>query len=129
MLALGVMIGARAGSVVGVGTGAVAGIGRGGTGVSPMLVSSGVGVFGIKIVFLTSLRPLTVPAFLVDIACCISLIGVHYIVGQWCSLTARSVLATFAKAASASPSSSWIGAFRISTLNCGVLASLALRES
>ena len=38
----------------------------------------------------------------------------------WMSLTARRVLTTLAMAASLSSPSSWIGAFLISSLNCGV---------
>jgi hypothetical protein len=44
----------------------------------------------------------------------------HAFLIEWIALTARRVLTMLAMAASASPSSSWIGAFLMSSLNWGV---------
>lgn len=111
------------------GCGGSAGIGKataelepteGSGGISPMLVNSGEAGLGKNMVFLTSLRPRRVPDRL-GCAACYSRSASGYFFPQGSKAhTARKVLAMFAIAAFASPSSSWIGAFLMSSLNCGV---------
>ena len=123
--------GAGAGTDTGTGTGkATAELepadGSGGT--SPMLVNSGEPGLGKNMVFLTSLRPRRVPDRL-GCAACYSTSASGDICQGSKQHTARKVLAMFAIAACASPSSSWMGAFFMSSLNCGgMLFSIGMLE-
>jgi hypothetical protein len=88
---------------------------EGNGGASPMLCSSGAAGLGTKIVLRTSRRPRRVDERFGCAACCF--ISDRAFLTKWMVLTARRVLTMFAIAASASPSSSWIGAFLMSSLN------------
>lgn len=85
---------------------------------SPKLGVSGAGGEGTKMVFLTSLRPRLIVGLRGVTTCCIDMSA---ITDQRASrgLTARKVLATFERADCALSSSSLIGSFRMSSLNCG----------
>lgn len=111
-----------AGCATGAGAGNVAVEGpepaEGSGGASPILCNSGAAGLGTKMVLRTSRRPRRVDARLGGAACC-CIVSSGFPIYQNVH-TARKVLTMFAIAASASPSSSWMGAFLISSLNCGV---------